>query len=288
MKLPKDFPTFDMLMEPTIIAIRELGGSGNIGEIVSKVVENCKFPEEFLNIMQPNQPGTVLEYRASWARTYLKACGLIINSQKGVWTLTELGKSFDLEGLPKLMFEARKRFAEKTQAKHKNGLKTSDGILNAEEENLFWKDDLIGVLTKEVTPDGFERLCQLLLREAGFKEVKVTGKTGDGGIDGVGVLRNGLISEIVLFQCKRFRGSVSPSMVRDFRGAMQGRSTKGIIITTGMFTSAAREEATRDGAHPIELIDGAQLCDLLKQYKLGVETEMVEEVSVAADWFKAV
>ncbi|MBK9322426.1 MAG: restriction endonuclease [Bdellovibrionaceae bacterium] len=288
MSLPKDFPSFDMLMAPTVIAIRELGGSGNIGEIFSKLIENCKFPEEFLNITQPNQSGTVLEYRASWARTYLKACGVIINSQKGVWTLTEFGKSFDLKDLPKLMFEARRGFTEKTKEKHKNSKKNADGILNAEEENLFWKDDLIEVLTKIVSPDGFERLCQLLLREAGFKEVKVTGKTGDGGIDGVGILRNGLISEIVLFQCKRFRGSVSPSMVRDFRGAMQGRSSKGIIITTGTFTTSAKDEATRDGAHPIELIDGAQLCDLLKQFKLGVETQMVEEVTVSADWLKAV
>lgn len=284
MKLPKDFPTYETLMEPTIVAIRELGGSGTIREIVLKIIENSRFPDAYINVMQPNQPYTMLEYRASWARTYLKYAGVLINNQKGVWALTKFGKSFDLKNLTKLMQDTKKQLAVRFPPKQKE-----DGdVPNSEERDQAWKDDLISVLTDDVSPEGFERLCQRLLREAGFIEVRVTGKSGDGGIDGVGILRNGLISEIVLFQCKRYKGSVKPSMVRDFRGAMQGRSTKGIIITTGMFTSAARDEATRDGAHPIELIDGAQLCDLLKQYKLGVETELVEEVSVTKDWFKAV
>ena len=137
-------------------------------------------------------------------------------------------------------------------------------------------------------PDAFERLAQRILREAGFVKVEVTGRSGDGGIDGIGVLRVNLLSFQVLFQCKRYQGSVGSGAVRDFRGAMVGRSDKGLIITTGTFSGDAKKEATRDGAPPIELIEGDSLCDLLKSLKLGVATEMVERIIVDADWLSRV
>jgi restriction system protein len=124
-----------------------------------------------------------------------------------------------------------------------------------------------------------------LLREAGFIKVEITGRSGDGGIDGIGVLRLTLLSFPVLFQCKRYQGSVDASAIRDFRGAMVGRSDKGLMITTGTFTSEAKREATRDGAPAIDLIDADQLCDLLKSLKLGVSTELVERMTVDKRWF---
>jgi restriction system protein len=143
---------------------------------------------------------------------------------------------------------------------------------------------LLAVL-RGIAPDAFERLARRLLREAGFLKVEVTGRSGDGGIDGIGVLRVNLLSFQVLFQCKRYQGSVGASAIRDFRGAMVGRSDKGLIITTGTFTPEAKREATRDGAPSIDLIDGDQLCNLLKQLKLGVRTEMVEKMTVEPGWF---
>src|SRR4029077_15994357 len=148
-----------------------------------------------------------------------------------------------------------------------------------------WKDTLLGVL-RGLTPDAFERLAQRLLRQAGFIKVEVTGKSGDGGIDGIGVLRVNLLSFQVLFQCKRYQGSVGSNAIRDFRGAMVGRSDKGLLITTGTFTADAKREATRDGAPAIDLIDGDQLCDLLKELKLGVQTEMVEQMTIEQGWFQ--
>jgi restriction system protein len=127
-------------------------------------------------------------------------------------------------------------------------------------------------LLLELPPAGFERLSQRLLREAGFTQVVVTGQSGDGGIDGHGTLQiNPLVSFKVLFQCKRYTKSVSPSHVRDFRGAMAGRADKGIIITTGTFTAEARRDATRDGVPPIELIDGEKLLDMLENLELGLK-----------------
>jgi restriction system protein len=152
-------------------------------------------------------------------------------------------------------------------------------------EELAWHQKLHKLLLS-LDPSAFERLAQRLLRESGFVQVQVTGKSGDGGIDGVGIARiNGFLSFHVLFQCKRYQGSVSSSHIRDFRGAMQGRTDKGLFITTGTFTRDAIKEATRDGAPPIDLIDGEQLVQRLKELGLGVKIEMVESVEVDTNWF---
>lgn len=150
-----------------------------------------------------------------------------------------------------------------------------------------WKSDLLAILTK-MEPDAFERLSQRLLREAGFANVEIIGRSGDGGIDGVGVYRVSLVSFTVFFQSKRYTGSVGAGVVRDFRGAMAGRGEKGLLITTGRFTSSAEEEARRDGAPPVELIDGDRLCDLLKEHELGVETtrRIEEDVAVVEGFFE--
>ena len=110
----------------------------------------------------------------------------------------------------------------------------------------------------------------------------MTGSSGDGGIDGYGTLQvNPLVSFKVLFQCKRYTKSVSPSHVRDFRGAMSGRADKGIIMTTGTFTAEARREATRDGVPPIELIDGDKLIDMLASLELGLRPVTTYEMDTA-------
>lgn len=132
---------------------------------------------------------------------------------------------------------------------------------------------------KALSPSGFERLCQRLLRESGFEEVKVTGRSGDGGIDGHGILQvNPFVSFQVYFQCKRYKDSVGCGVVRDFRGAMMGRADKGIIITTGTFTADARKEAVRDGVPPIELVDGQKLIDLFEQLELGLTPKQTYKI----------
>ncbi|MEZ2625066.1 restriction endonuclease [Paenalcaligenes hominis] len=149
-------------------------------------------------------------------------------------------------------------------------------VARASTPNTYW----------QMSPDGFERLTQRLLRESGFVHVEVTGRTGDGGIDGRGIARvNGLMSFHVAFQCKKYKGAVSASEIRDFRGATVGRADRGLFITTGSFTKFAIEEANRDGASPIDLVDGDQLVSKLKELSLGVKTEMIEEVTVDSEWF---
>jgi restriction system protein len=152
-----------------------------------------------------------------------------------------------------------------------------------------WKQKLHAILTQKLAPAAFERLVQRLLRESGFTQVEVTGRSGDGGIDGRGIARiHGFMSFHVLFQCKRYKGSVPSSEIRDFRGAMVGRADKGLFITTGTFSPAAVKEATRDGAPPIDLVDGNELADKLRDFGLGIRKEAIEIVRVDEAWFESV
>ena len=156
-------------------------------------------------------------------------------------------------------------------------------------ESADWRKHLLNTLL-EITPLAFERLCKRLLEKSGFTPVELTDGPGDEGIDGRAVISlAGLANVTVLFQCKRYAGSISPRIVRDFRGAIGGSAEKGIIFTTGRFSENAQVEAQKPGTTPIDLIDGELLIDKIKQLDLGVSTKTkrveVEVVEVDKDWF---
>ena len=277
-------PTYDELIWPTLKALKELGGSATNQELVDKIIELENYSEEIQTVPHREGRETKLEYRAAWARTYLKKYGAINNLSKGVWVLLDKGESMTEQEALTVPAIIR---AQDPSRQNSNDLAPSnddDPIIDMEED---WKSVLLQKL-KTIKPDAFERLCQLILRESGFIKVQVTGRSGDGGIDGIGILKMNLLSFHVSFQCKRYQGSVGSSELRDFRGAMIGRGDKGIFITTGSFTSEARKEANRDGAPAIDLIDGEELCELLKNLKLGLTTEIVEKVTVKTEWFDQV
>ncbi|MDQ3988979.1 MAG: restriction endonuclease [Actinomycetota bacterium] len=282
-------PDHSQLQWPTIEAVRALGGSGSIDEIVEKVFEQQDFTDQQQRVLHGDGPQTELAYRLAWARSYLKAMGLLINSRRGVWSLTEDGRLVTREETSSLYADVVVRLREEQRAK-RQARQVNESALGEDQpadDEPDWREQLLEVLMT-IPPDAFERLSRRLLREAGFISAVVTGRSGDGGIDGLGIYRMSLVSFPVFFQSKRYRGSVGPSTVRDFRGAMTGRGDKGLLITTGTFTGDAKAEATRDGAPPVDLIDGQRLCDLLKEYELGVRTEtrVVEDVSVEKDFFK--
>jgi restriction system protein len=241
-----------------------------------------KLDEDVLQIAHGDNEGqTEVEYRLAWSRTYLKKFGLITNSERGVWSLTNA--DVDLNTLDS--DEIVRSVKEKTRqlATEKGSRRDLETQLDDEHP---WKSQLLDVLFT-ITPHAFERLAQRVLRESGFTHVEVTGRVGDGGIDGKGIVRiSGFLSFHIIFQCKRYKKSVGPSEIRDFRGAMQGRADKGLFITTGSFTRDAVKEATRDGAPPIDLIDGELLCDKLKELELGVTTKKIESIEIVSDWFK--
>ncbi|GAA0589988.1 restriction endonuclease [Craurococcus roseus] len=284
-------PTFDELMWPLLKALRAMGGSATNEELLAKIIEQEAFPAEVQSVQHTDGRQTKLNYNLAWAKTYLKKVGALENSSRGVWSLTKTGEQLTRQDIAAVPNRVRKQDLDERKAKRLADTEANPAAAvdagDVEETEASWKDKLLQTL-RALAPNAFERLAQRLLREAGFLKVEVTGRSGDGGIDGIGVLRVNLLSFQVLFQCKRYQGSVGAGAIRDFRGAMVGRSDKGLMITTGTFTPDAKREATRDGAPAIDLIDGDQLCDLLKQLRLGVRTEMVERMTVEADWFSAI
>lgn len=278
-------PKYDDLFNPLLQAIRNLGGSASIAEQEDEVASILKLTEaEISEIHRGNR--TKLSYRLAWARNYLKRYGALDNSSRGVWTLTSEGQKSQT-----LSKDLVKKFVQSLDRDVVGGSIEVDHVDALDElKDIDWEDKLLAVI-KAMQPDAFERLCQRLLRESGFIQVEVTGKTNDGGIDGKGVVRiGGLLSFHVIFQCKRYQGSVSSPVVRDFRGAMVGRADKGLLITTGTFTKDARIEAQRDGAPPIDLIDGEALVEKLKELRIGVQIKerVVEEVLIDEAYFQNV
>jgi restriction system protein len=290
-------PKVEDFYVPTLKALRDLGGSASIDEIDDRVSELEALTREQLDLVYPTSGASMANDRISWARTYLKIAGLVGSGGRGIWVLTDEGRqaldTLDDQSLRRFVIDAGNAHnAELSARKRAQRVEKTDkpgevgGGDSTEAESADWTDALLEKM-KSMHPAAFERLAQRVLRESGFVKVEVTGKSGDGGIDGVGVLRMKLISFQVLFQCKRYAGSVGAGTVRDFRGAMQGRADKGLIVTTGTFTPDARREATRDGAPAIDLIDGEALCQLLFDLRLGVEVKerIVHDVRVIHQFF---
>lgn len=291
MKSNSQMPKYHELMNPLLAALHELGGSGSIEEIAQKISELSDLPEDLLNI--PHNPEkssqTEIEYRLAWARTYLKKYGLLDNSDRGIWLIVPDKRDVKSIDPQEVVKTVRAEHKKQKQANEKEKTTEDDTDIEIPEETESWRSILHHVLIHDMSPDAFERLSKRILRESGFIQVEVTGRSGDGGIDGKGIMRlSGLLSFHVIFQCKKYQGSVTASDIRDFRGAMIGRADKGLFITTGTFTRDAIREATRDGAPPIDLIDGDQLADKLKELGLGLKKEMVEKISVDTEWFKSI
>lgn len=282
-KIYADVPSVEELYFPTLQALKDLGGSANIEELNEKVYEIMKLPEHVLNVPHGNGR-TKIEYRLAWTRTRLKIAGYLENSSRAIWALHD--QNLSLAKLTNSKIQEELKAISKQPKQQHDDIEEANESIDDLDKTQSWKDVLLEQLY-QLSPSGFERLAQRLLRESGFIHVDVTGKSNDEGIDGKGIVRiNGLLSFHVLFQCKRYKGSVSSSQVRDFRGALQGRAEKGLFITTGRFTRDASKEANRDGAPPIDLVDGDLLCDKLKELRLGVATEMKENVIVEPEWFK--
>lgn len=286
-----DIPKYNDLLWPTLMAVRALGNTAKLEEIDERVIEMKGFTDEQMSVLHKEGPRSEIEYRLAWARTYLKGMEALSNPSRGTWETTDLGKSLTEDEIEPRWKSYLAQLAEERKKKKRAAQEAgADPDLAADEaadETDDWREELLQVLLK-MDPEAFEHLAKRLLRAAGFINASVTGGAGDGGIDGVGVYRLSLVSFPVYFQCKRYKGTVGPEKVRDFRGAMQGRGDKGLLITTGSFTAEAKKEATRDGAPPIDLIDGERLCELLKEHGLGVDTttRTIEEVKVRKEFFE--
>jgi len=274
-------PQFVRYFAPVLDALRSLGDSGTPEEVVERVAKDLNLADAVLNELLPSGEPRY-RHHVHWARFYLVKEGLLERSRRGVWSLSESGRETSLTPeQSQAIFAKWSRIFQEQRWERTEVVDGSSGAVVAPEAldlPTDYKSKLLKII-QDLTPSGFERLSQRILREAGFSHVEVTGRSGDGGIDGSGTLQlNTLVSIKVLFQCKRYKDSISPSQIRDFRGAMQGRADKGIVITTGSFTTEARREASRDGVPTIELIDGIRLIEMLETLQLGLVPRQTFEI----------
>ena len=266
---------------PLLDALRQLGGSAKPREASDKIAENLNLHDDKLNELLSSGQSRYYN-QVAWARQYLVWEGLLDTSQHGIWALSAKGENTNLTDE-----QGREIFLKWVDIHRKAKLDKSEKEIIEEQEESEPDDiqptnktDLLQVL-QSLTSEGFEKICQRLLRESGFEKVVVTGQSHDGGIDGYGTLEmNPFVSFKVLFQCKRYKGTVSRAQVGDFRNAMIGRAEKGIIMTTGTFSSDAIKEANRDGAPQVELVDGEKLIEMFKRVELGVKPKTVYEVDL--------
>ncbi len=272
---------FTQWLGPILDALKALDGSGKPREVCDHIAEHCDVPTSILDATLKSGQ-TRFYNQVHWARQYLVWEGLLDGSTHGVWSLTKSGYEARVDE-----FDARKIVAKWVKihaAARKSAIPVTEHADDPASPELEEEEDsaILLEILKKVTPEGFERICARLLRESGFERVTVTGRPKDGGIDGYGVLQiNPFVSFRVLFQCKRYKGVVSRAQVGDFRNAMIGRADKGIILTTGSFSSDARAEAEREGAPPVELVDGERLVSMFERARLGVKEKTVYEVDHA-------
>jgi restriction system protein len=286
-------PKYSDYINPVLDTLKRLGGSARPSEVCPAIAKDLSLPDSILEERLANGVSR-FENQVHWARFYLVKAGYIDSSRRGVWSLTEKGRA--ASRLSEADIRDMVRHVQETTARPESSvvlpLAPATGTSALEPEELpvpglpdgTYREQLLATM-KSLSPGGFERLCQRLLRESGFEEVVVTGRAGDGGIDGHGVLElNPFVSFRVFFQCKRYEGSVGPGIVRDFRGAMMGRADKGLILTTGTFSTEARREAVRDGVPPIEVVDGERLLEMFEKLELGLKPRTTYDLD--PDFFK--
>ncbi|MBP8114558.1 MAG: restriction endonuclease [Chitinophagaceae bacterium] len=269
-------PEFLKYINPVLTTLQTNGGAGNSSNIIEQIIESLGITEEELD--EPTSNGqSRIRNQIQWARFYLFKAGLIDNAQRGIWRLTNEGlekklNDEDVYTLFKGVQESVKKTPVITPKKSEEKFETTS---TEDEEHSIGLLNLI----QNLPASGFEKLCKRLLIEIGINDITITGGSGDQGIDGKGIVKlNDVVSLNLVFQCKRYKETVSPHHVRDFRGAMQGRGEKGLIITTGRFTKEAKNEASRDGVTPIELIDGDRLVELFEKHHLGLKPVTVFEI----------
>jgi len=283
-------PKFVQYFQPVIDGLRDLGSSAKPKEVYTWIAEHHDIPQE--EIEGTTKGGqSKFENKVGWARFYLAKAGLIDTEQRGVWVLTEQGRKANLshEEAYQLFKTIHGGFPrpDKTIEEEQPCSPVEDEDASAPDEKTYLNQDEIQErlveLLRSMTDKGFEELCARLLRHIGFENVKVTGQRGDQGIDGEGyLLINRFVRTKVMFQCKRYEGSVGPDKVREFVGAISKKAERGIFLTTGTFTKGAREIAVQDNT--IELVDIDRLLELMIEEGLGVRE--TKALTIVEDFFE--
>ena len=136
------------LLWPALQAVIAVGGSASIAEMEAAVIEREGVTPDVQSVLHGDGPSTEVQYRRAWARTYLKGMGLLTNSQRGVWSVTELGQSATEDLIAPLHAEfvatTRKKGTPKKKGA-KSDVESEIEQIEAEAETK-WKDELLETL----------------------------------------------------------------------------------------------------------------------------------------------
>jgi len=239
--------------------------------------------------------------RMRWARQKLVQKGDLDSSVRGVWRTTEKGRKrlqkewphwkaryvqdkFDLNVTTPVSRSKISETRHPLSTILDEGAPPYESLQKARDYYAIpVREELISrVLT--VSPSIFEGVVAELLKRMGYGEPKVTGRSGDEGIDGYCSLDE-LGVDKVLFQAKRWKNNVPPDKVQGFIGAVLGKQARGgILISTSDFGGEARKIA--DESRRIILVNGEMLAELMTKYGLGIKKKPLDVPEIDAEYFE--
>lgn len=285
-------PTYRELLLPTLQSLaEELGGSASNHEVIDAVIDRYEISEAQLAVLYPEDAtakGPKVNHRIAFALSSLKGSSAVENPSRGLWVINGAGRRLLAEGEEAIVaadrdYRERLRVARERRTSGTDTSPSNEAEQNSEDPEQSveledsWKHELMATIVELMDPVEFEELVLRLMRLEGVTNIRSTPASNDGGIDGTGVVRSGLLTFPVCFQMKRYKAgnNVGAKEIRDLRGAVAGRGGRGIFVTSSDFTSEAESEARRNQDSPLELINGIQLAELLCKHSLGVSERPV-------------
>jgi restriction system protein len=288
-------PTYRELIYPTLRAVASLGGSAQGSEITDALTELLEATPEQLAVTYEGRPKSVLIDRMEWARSYAKLGGALDSPRRGLFVLTNLGKSIlslpEEEGraqvaqLDRDVRAARRRGPRGVNGDRPDADETGIGATPADGsagEDTAWKEAVLARLHR-LSPAGFEEFTLYLLRTFGLELTRVGG-SGDEGIDGIGLAPiSAVLSSRVAVQAKRYdpAATIGRDVVALFqRDAAAVGAERAVLVTLARFSPAARKAATVT-TPTVDLIDGDKLCELMRDQEIGLRIVL----QVNEGWF---
>ncbi len=270
-----------------VVTLRELGGVAKTSMVRSAIVDQMIANGETIDETEISNGEPKYQTDMRFARMHLVNAGKLEPTEisgRGIWQLTRAGWDMPLDSATAAALCGKTPANAFTQAQLQEPIQDElpgVGLGDLEIRNLLL----------DLSDSGFERLCAAIMTANNAEAITVTGKAGDGGIDGTATFSVdslALISFRVAWQCKKYApdNKVSPHEIREFRGALDHGFQHGVFFTTSSFTLKAEEEARRAGQVPIKLIGLTGLIKMLQAKELGLTKQPDGSYQVQYPYFE--
>lgn len=299
-------PDFQSVMLPLLEVLND-GKEWRMRDVTEGLATRFQLTPQERQEMLPSGQQTLFSNRVAWAKTHLKAAGLLLNPNRGKATLSDEGRRvlalhpqaincrflrqypsyLELVGRSRSDERGEQDSAQQGVVAELTPMELMDDSFQALRRATV--DELL-VKLRDCSPGFFEKVVVKLLQAMGYGgvsgEALVTGRSGDAGIDGI-IKEDKLGLDVVCIQAKRWEGTVGRPVIQGFVGSMDFvRARKGVILTTSQFSREATDFVDRIEGKKVVLIDGPQLADLMIDHNVGVlPTKSYELKEVSNDFF---